>query len=177
MMKQKQARRFGPSFFLLRTELWIIMQLVWVPAMSLASTSNFSGTLIGNKPCIFNNNNPIEVDFGDVIIRDVQDQNGTSYSRRVNYTIQCEGAVSTDQVSMTIQGSAAYFDSDQLATNKRELGLQFMKNNQYVTVNEPFTFSYGNQPIIDVTPWGSSKLSDVDEGAFFSTARFTVEYQ
>lgn len=155
----------------------VMITLLAVPLSALAVQATFSGTLIGNSPCVVNDNDPIEVDFGDVLIRDVQGQEGSQYSRDVPYTIDCENANTSDAMNLRIGGTPTSWDGYLLRTSKANLGLQFYVDGRIYELNDDYSFSYGYEPTITVAPEGSDSLSDNDDGFFYATASLTVEYQ
>ncbi|CAG9429858.1 putative fimbrial-like protein YfcQ [Providencia alcalifaciens] len=165
----------------LRSQLYLcagmMITLFVAPLSALAVQATFSGTLIGNSPCMINNNDPIEVDFGDVLIRDVQGQEGSEYSRDVPYTIDCENANTSDAMNLRISGIPTSWDGYLLRTSKANLGLQFYVDGLTYELNDDYSFSYGDEPTITVAPEGSNSLSDNDDGDFYATASLTVEYQ
>lgn len=128
---------------------------------------------IQQKTCDVNDNNPIHVDFGDMIIKNID---GAMYEQPIPYTLDCDDASSSQGLKLQIFGGQAHFNSNLLGTSEPNLGLRFKYNNTVFARNAWIDFTYGSQPNLSVVPvaYGQGGLND---GDFTASATFNVEYQ
>lgn len=105
-----------------------------------------SGTVVANGSCTFTGTDPVTVDFGDVIINDIQ---GQTYKKNVPYSLSCRGDPGGKAIQMKLTGTVADFDGTLLETDAKGLGLSLQKDdkamplNQWVDINpaSPPTFA------------------------------------
>lgn len=143
-----------------------------------ASTTNFKGNLVGNPLCVVNDNQPITVEFGDILTKDVQKIIAIQYERDVPYTLECDDASDSDTIVLSINGNPFWYSpTAAIVTSKAELGLVFYVNGEFAYLNTDYPFSYNNEPTITVRPWGSPSLRDNESGDFSAVASLTMGYQ
>lgn len=128
---------------------------------------------IQQKTCDVNDNNPIHVDFGDMIIKNID---GAMYEKSILYTLDCEDTSNSQGLKLQISGNGANFNNDLLQTSEPNLGLRFKQNNIVFARNAWVNFTYGSPPNLSVVPvaYGQDGLND---GDFTAAATFNVEYQ
>lgn len=124
-------------------------------------------------PCEINDNQLIEVNFGNDVMTTRID--GEYKKMPVTYSLQCQGEASNG-LRMRIDGDGAAFDGKVLKTNKTDFGIALLNNGKRLPINSWLNFSYSNQPNIEAVPVKRSggKLSG---GAFSAGATMKVEYR
>jgi type 1 fimbria pilin len=142
-------------------------------AAALETNMSFNGILIEDPSCVLNNNQPIMVDFGDVVISEI---NGVNYTQPVEYTLSCE-AKADKAMKLMIYGSAAPFNSSALATNKtNKLAIIFQANNSKLSVNNWVNFTYPEIPKLTATPIKKSDAT-LKAGKFSAGATMMMDFQ
>lgn len=133
---------------------------------------NISGTVIAPPPCIINNGNLIDVNFGEVMSTRID---GTAYKKEVQYTIECH-KMPTNTMKMSIQGGKANFDTQSLSTNIDGLGIAILYNNRKLPVGQTVNFIYPNAQQFSVVPV-RDQTQTLKGGYFESIATLLIEYQ
>ncbi|MCS3433874.1 fimbrial protein [Klebsiella sp. BIGb0407] len=129
---------------------------------------------IVTKTCEVNNNNPITVEFNDMIINKIKDG---IYEQPIPYTLDCGEAPAGQLLRLQFIGAGAFFDNTLLQTSERDLGLQFKKDGKDFDLNTWQNFTYTNTlPSLSVLAV-ASLVGGIDDGEFTATATFNVEYQ
>ncbi|MES3576150.1 fimbrial protein [Enterobacter cloacae] len=128
-------------------------------------------------PCKINNNNPIDVDFGDDMLTTRVD--GNNYLKTINYTLDCSEA-KNDALKMQISGDVAPFDKNILrtpeASNADNLGIKLLHNGTSWPLNDWFNFKKGEHPVLQAVPV-KAPGSTLKAGTFSASATLTVDYQ
>ncbi|MCW7548966.1 fimbrial protein [Photorhabdus sp. APURE] len=133
---------------------------------------NIYGVVIAPPPCVINNGNTIDVDFGDVMINRID---GVNYMQPVKYTVKCE-KMPANAMKMMISGNTASFDRTVLQTNRSGLGIAVIHNGRKLPVNDWMKFSYPNFPELHAVP--VKEMATVLKGGDFGAgATMMVEYQ
>ncbi len=91
---------------------------------SLASANTtgsmeYRGRLLKSAPCVFLNNEPAYVEFGEVQVRDLNDKN-SKYMRNFSLGMECKET----QVAVTHLGSMTAFNDAAVTTNIDGLGIE-----------------------------------------------------
>lgn len=135
---------------------------------------HFFGALVA-QPCEVNNNQLIDVDFGDsVITTDVA--NGT-VEKAVNYSLDCTNADQSKTLVMRISGTGADFDTDVLKTNMPELGVKMKADGADYPLNTNLVMANAlTKPALmaQLVQQPGARLST---GSFTAGATMTVDYQ
>ncbi|WP_232733440.1 fimbrial protein [Serratia marcescens] len=124
-------------------------------------------------PCEVNNNNLIEVNFGNDVMTTRVD--GEYKKMPINYTLQCQGGA-YNAVRMRIDGQGASFDGGVLKTDKADFGIALLNNGKRFPINGWSNFTYPNQPMLEAVPVKRSGTR-LSGGAFSAGATMRVEYQ
>jgi type 1 fimbria pilin len=129
-------------------------------------------TVVAPAPCVINGDQPIEVNFDEVVTTQVD---GYNYLREVPYRVQCTGATSNGMV-MRIQGTGAGFGTNVLGTNQANLGIALLNNGQPQPLDSDIKFTYPSLPELKAVPV-KFPGSTLKAGAFSAGATMTVNYQ
>lgn len=139
------------------------------------TSMTFHGTLIEPPSCTINDNNRIDVNFGERV--GINKVDGVNYRQRMNYQISCEGAGSSNGVlTLSLSGSAAGFDSEALLTNKANLGIRVYQNDTPFTPNSTLKIDLANPPRLEAVPVKSAGTT-LTEDAFEAWATLRADYQ
>jgi len=126
------------------------------------------------KTCIVNDNNPINVEFNEMVISKINDG---IYEQNIPYTLDCDEPAAGQGLRLQFLGTSASFNTNLLQTSERDLGLQFKKDGAAFNLNSWQPFSYTNTlPVLSVLAVASTS-GGIDDGDFTATATFNVEYQ
>lgn len=129
-------------------------------------------TVVAPPPCIINNNQPITVEFGDVMTTRV---GGDNYKMPVNYMLSCTGGTS-NAIKLQVKGTGATFDATVLQTNKTGLGIELRQGTDKLAVNKWLNFTYQNKPELWAVPVKQSGAT-LTGGEFSAGATMAVDYQ
>ncbi|MDZ7320054.1 hypothetical protein N4G41_00175 [Kosakonia sacchari] len=136
-----------------------------------------NGTIVESPNCILNNNNPVDVDFGDDII--VNKINGYDYKRQtIVYRIVCDTA-SAVPLKVAVTGADPGFGDGLISTSKDGLGIQLFNGNDKISTGEYVSFSYTNGsavPELSAALITRDSLS-VSTGGFTGSGVLLVDYQ
>lgn len=131
--------------------------------------------VINAVPCAINNNQMIDVDFGNNVI--TTDVAAGKVEKPVNYTLDCTNAITSRTLKMRITGEGAGFDSALLKTNMPALGIKIKADGLNYPINT-------NLPLASTTakPALTAQLTQqpgahLPTGAFTAGATMTVDYQ
>lgn len=118
-------------------------------------------------------NDPITVDFEDMIIKQID---GQQYEKVINYTISCEDSADNPALKLQFNGDGAPFDSTLLRTEDNDLGLKFRINHtKTLALSQWEYFNYANKPILSAIP--VKKINgNVRGGTLKASGTLTVEY-
>ncbi|RJF55499.1 fimbrial protein [Serratia inhibens] len=134
----------------------------------------FYGALNEPPPCIINNGELVDVDFGDRVgVRKVDGQN---YIQTVNYRITCESGISGMAMGLKLTGNATGFDSAALQTNITDLGIRLLQNGQPFVLNQRINIDAANPPVLQAVPVKKQGV-ELKAGAFTVTATLLADYQ
>lgn len=133
----------------------------------------FSGTLNAPPPCVINNGQRIEVDFGEQV--GISQVDGQRYLQNVNYDIDCEG--STGQtLGLTLVAAASGFDTAAVPTNVPDLAIRLLLAGNPFVLNKRVPIEGANKPRLQAVPvkrpGGALKPQ-----AFSAQATLVADYQ
>lgn len=146
--------------------------LVGMPLMVGAATVTIKVAVLAPPPCVINDDQPIEVEFGEVMTTRVD---GTNYRQNVNYTLSCTGATA-NAMKLQVQGTGAGFDSKVLRTQKTGLGIALLQGGSRWSVNSWLNFTYPNRPVLAAVPVKQDGIT-LSGGEFTAGATMKVAYQ
>ncbi|WP_081001286.1 fimbrial protein [Pseudomonas chlororaphis] len=160
-----------------RVSLWWVCLLAGTllappPVQALNSTTVTVRVMVLGPPCTINNNQIIEVDFGEVITTRLD---GSHYWQPINYNLNCAGA-NSNALRLQIRGEETTFFKGGLQTDRSDLGIIIVSDGKLMPVNNWLNFTYPTEPRIHAVP--IKKTSAVLSGGSFSAgATMVVDYQ
>lgn len=123
------------------------------------------GVIISPPPCTINNNNTINVNFGNAV--DISKVDGKNYLTDISYSLQCTGNTS-DTMTLSIQGTPADFDSGAaLEGGHGGLGIELLHDGDRLKLGDKIAFTYPTLPSLQAVPVKK-------EGATLETGEFSV---
>lgn len=143
------------------------------PQVQAVTTIKVTVTIVAPPPCVINDNNLIEVNFGNDVITTRID--GSYKKQPVVYSAGCINALN-NAMKMQIQGTGASFDSDVLKTNRDDLGVALLRNGNRQPINAWVNFTYPVLPTFEAVPVKRAGAT-LSGGAFSAGATMMVEYQ
>ena len=107
--------------------LWLLSLglLVWswgVGQVYAATMVSISGTIRAAPRCVLNNNESIQVSFGNAVRTEEID--GKKYKQPVRFTLDCKN-LQSNMVKLQVKGVAAEYNALALQTSVLGLGLEF----------------------------------------------------
>lgn len=148
--------------------------LVFAPLWAFAATTvTVKVTVVAPPPCIINEDQPIDVDFGSELLTTKID--GNNYIKTVDYSLECQNNTS-NAMKLQVQGSATTFDSSALQTNMADLGVALKANGTALTINNWVNFTYPDKPVLQAVPVKRAG-STLNGGDFVAAATLMVAYQ
>ena len=141
---------------------------------AIAAPFSISVTVILTAPpCVINNNNLIEVNFGNDVLTTLVD--GNYKKMQVPYTVQCPpGAPSA--MNIRIEGTGAAFNHNVLTTNITNFGIAISSNGASLPINSSKSFTYPNWPQLEAVPVKRPGAT-LSGGVFSAGAVMKVEYR
>ncbi|HHQ4308822.1 TPA: fimbrial protein [Serratia fonticola] len=147
----------------------LLLTSPWVAAVT---TVTVKVTVVMPPPCKINGDQPIEVDFEEVVTTRVEGQN---YIRTVPYSLECTGLSSNDMTLM-VEGDHAGFGTNVLATDKADLGIALLANDRPLALNTNLKFTNPNKPELKAF-LAKRPGSTLKAGKFSAGAILKVAYQ
>ncbi|MGQ6550646.1 fimbrial protein [Serratia sp. IR-2025] len=134
-----------------------------------------TGNLVESLPCKINNDDPIDVVFGDDLI--INKIDGTAYSVAIPYNVTC--ADTTGNVRLSFKGTAAGFDGAVVQTDKAGLGIRLLLGGNVLAINStPGTvINPAALPTLSAVPVVNGNAGqEPTEGPFTATATLLASY-
>lgn len=126
-------------------------------------------------PCEINNNQSIDVDFGDSII--ITDVPKGTVEKAVNYTLDCAKADQEKTLVMRISGAAADFNDTLLQTSITALGIKLKADGADFPLNTDLPLATSNSKPALVAQLVQQSGARLPTGGFTAGATMTVDYQ
>ncbi|MFV8845429.1 fimbrial protein [Serratia fonticola] len=149
--------------------------LVTLPQIATGANSvsiTVKVSVIAPPPCIINNNQPIEVEFNEVMTTRVD---GNNYRKPVGYSLSCTTA-SSSALKLQVQGNGASFDSEVLGTDSEGLGIKLLQGSNKLAINSWLNFTSSNPPELWAVPVKQNNVT-LKAGEFRAGATMKVDYQ
>jgi type 1 fimbria pilin len=135
----------------------------------------FHGTLRAPPPCTINDDNRIDVDFGERV--GISKVDGVNYRQPLNYQITCENDGNNNgALTLSLTGTPAGFDVQALQSNKGDMGIRIYQNDVPFTPNSALAIDLSNPPKLEAVPVKRAG-SVLTEGTFDSWATLRADYQ
>lgn len=135
---------------------------------------NIKGVIMRPPPCTINNNQTIDVDFGNAV--DISKVDGKHYLKTIPYTLQCSGNTSNG-MKLSIKGSPAGFDDGAaLEAGHGGLGIELQHDGVKLALNKTVNFTWPDLPVLQAVPVKKSGAT-LDTGQFSVGATMVVEWQ
>jgi type 1 fimbria pilin len=155
----------------IKSGLIVIFGLIGFNAMA-DENMNFHGTLVDFPSCTINDNQPINVEFGNVGINKID---GVNYEKDIDYKITCDGTDTKDQLYLSITGQAASFNPGYLATSVSGLAIQIKQSSEPYTLADQVKVNIDSPPKLSAVPIkGPGALGT---GEFSASATLQAFYQ
>jgi len=136
-------------------------------------TVTIKGILLEAPPCVINNNQPIDVNFGDNL--NISKIDGSNFIKTVDYSLTCNGNSSND-MTLSIEGNATDFDAAALQTNMGDLGVELQHDGSKVNIGEAMSFTYPTLPVLQAVPVKRTGAT-LAPGEFSAGATMVVDLQ
>lgn len=133
------------------------------------------GIIVAPPPCTINNNQTIDVDFGDAV--DINKVDGKNYRQDVSYTLECSGA-SSNSMTLSIVGTAieGFDDGAALDAGHGGLGIELEHEGNKVVIGKAINFTWPDYPMLKAVPVKKPGTT-LDSGAFSVGATMIVSWQ
>ncbi|MBH3259856.1 fimbrial protein [Serratia marcescens] len=147
-------------------------------AVEGSADMTFHGTLIEPPPCVINDDNRVEVDFGERV--GINKVDGVNYRTPLSYQITCENAGSGTAgkwgLNLSLTGSPSSFDSEAMVTDKDNLGIRIYRGDVPFTPNSTVAIDLSSPPVLEAVPVKKAGGA-LTEGAFEAWATLRADYQ
>lgn len=131
------------------------------------------GTLIENPPCSINNDQRVDIEFGDAVR--IKQIDGVNYLQRKAITVSCTEDPGAG-LRVRLRGTASDFDNTALSTSVNGLGVRFKLNEQALNVNSTLDIHYPEALELSAVPV-KQPGADLKAGEFDASASLLLEYQ
>ncbi|SIR20466.1 fimbrial protein [Aeromonas hydrophila] len=152
---------------------WMQGQAAWAadPVGTSANFINFRGAVVETIPCIINNGQLIQLDFGQGIV--IRNLDGQRYSQTIDYDIQCGDS---GVVRLSVIGTSTQFDGAAVQTDVPGLGIRLNRGGQPFTLNSPVVINPASPPVLTAVPVADPGQAP-SPGAFHAAATLLADYQ
>lgn len=130
---------------------------------------------INASPCEINNNQNIDVDFGDSVI--TTDVMAGTVEKTINYMLDCSNADTAKTLKMRISGTGADFNADLLQTSIPELAIKLKADGTDFPLNTDLTLATTTSKPNLVAVLQGKPGARLPTGGFTAGATMTVDYQ
>lgn len=139
---------------------------------------NFKGVLVTPPPCSINNDGTSVTDFGEKVgIRRVA--SGIYRKEIEDLTLTCEEGSSAWQLTLSVMGNAANFDSDNatvVTPQQSDLGVKLLLDGRPFELNRSVKVNAGGLPKLEAILVQRPGV-ELEEGPFTAQATLKAEYQ
>ncbi|ELQ5995946.1 fimbrial protein [Cronobacter dublinensis] len=163
------------------------MKLSGLVALALLGAASFSVQADENSavitvkvtltasPCVINNDEIIDVDFGDSVVT-TEVAKGT-VEKPVNYTLECTNVDQSKTLAMRISGAGATFDDQVLKTSIAALGIKLKADGADFPLNTNLALATTSSKPTLVAQLVQQPGARLPTGGFTAGATMTVNYQ
>lgn len=166
-------------------KIYFILTLFWCASLQAMTAEEgdhtmitVTGSISSAPECRVNNNDRIDVDFGDDIEISLID--GVTYKKtQLIYDLKCHD-LSSEALTMRITGEDASFGSGLIGTDKTALGIRLLNGNTSVDNGESITFTYDGAGTDNPDLWAvlvADREGTLTSGLFNSRAILVIDYQ
>jgi len=145
---------------------------VWADDSASTATVTVNVT-ITSPPCVINNNQTIDVNFGSEVA--VTDVAAGLAEKPIAYAVYCSDT--SKSLTMTIQGTSTDFDADALQTSMTDLGVKIKANGSDYPLNTAFSFASDNMKPALTALLVQKPGARLQTGEFSAGATMKVDYQ
>lgn len=165
-------------FYFILTFFWCVSLQAMTAEEGDQTLITVTGSITNAPACRINNNDRIDVDFGDDIEISLID--GVSYKKTpLIYDLQCQD-LSSVALTMTITGTDAPFGSGLIGTDKTALGIRLLNGSTPVDNGEIIPFTYDGSGSTHPDLWAvltADSQKTLTSGGFTSSAILVIDYQ
>ncbi|WP_158784164.1 fimbrial protein [Pantoea sp. BAV 3049] len=133
----------------------------------------FHGTLVSYPDCTINNNQPIEINFGNVGVNKVD---GVNYTKDIDYNITCDGDADDAGLYISLLGTAVQFDLAAVESSVADLGIEIKNNDKPFTLGTQIKVDKNALPKLTAVPVKKDG-AELSVGDFSATATLQAFYQ
>ena len=154
----------------------ILLAFLLISVTSQAAENlQFSGTLVAPPICTVNNEETIEIDFGNVAIDRI---NGSNYTELVGLFIYCDSVRQDNSIAMTLSfgGTPTDFDPAAIETDVEGLGIEIRQNDKPLNIGDVLVVNELAIPMLEAVPVKKNGAS-LPIGDFEAWGTIKVEYQ
>ncbi|MCG0457710.1 fimbrial protein [Enterobacter cloacae complex sp. ECC445] len=156
--------------------LWLAVVVMCQGAMAAQNTAQITvNVTIHASPCEINNNQNIDVDFGDNII--TTDVAKGIVEKEVSYTLDCTNADQSKTLEMRISGAETSFDETLLSTSIPELGIKMKADGNDYPINTDLALANSVSKPVLIAQLVQQPGAHLPTGGFTAGATMTVDYQ
>lgn len=140
-----------------------------------AAVTNVTVKVIVVAPlvCVINGNQPIQVNFGQMVRIDKID--GSYALTEINYDMTCQNNAN-NALKLKISGQATSFDSNAIKTDQAALGIALYNGSTRISPDEWVNFTWPDKPLLKAAPV-KQKNASLKAGDFSGAATLTLDYQ
>ncbi|EGT4371191.1 fimbrial protein [Cronobacter malonaticus] len=130
---------------------------------------------INAAPCEINNNQNIDVDFGNSVI--TTDVTAGKIEKTIDYTLDCSNADTEKALKMHIAGASAEFNNALLQTSIPELAVRLRADGADYPINSDLPLASATAKPVLVAALVGKPGARLPTGGFTAGATMTVDYQ
>lgn len=136
---------------------------------------NFTGSFILSTPCTVNNDDVLNIPFGNVGIKRI---NGVDYMQTIPYVVDCHGAPDDTPINLTVSGNTTTFDLAAVVTSAGGLGIEIQANGQPLQLNKALQTTLGELASLQLTAVPvKDPAIELTGQPFTATATLTADYE
>lgn len=162
----------------------LLLACLTAPLAAPAATTVTVKVTVVEEPCVINNNQAIEVDFGDIAATlgsSAADELSARYAKTLSYAVTCPAGATSPELKLKVDGTAAagsyVTQNNVLKTSREGLGIAVSVDGTAMALGRWVNFSYPALPSVTVTPVRTDAGTAVPGGEFTASATMQVEYQ